>query len=104
MIGLGLNYSTATDPSKSRESPIPITAVCSPSRCCCLEVGDGSALAAIETAARLWGSGLASASVKPDTLALSVCVSCLPYLTPWAVRLCRSGEVAACDRHSQTDG
>ena len=31
---------------------------------------DGSALAAIETAARIWGAGLSSATVKPDNLAL----------------------------------
>ena len=31
---------------------------------------DGSALAALETASRLWGAGLASASVKPDNVAL----------------------------------
>ena len=31
---------------------------------------DGGSLAAIETAARWWGSGLASATVKPDTPAL----------------------------------
>ena len=31
---------------------------------------DGSALAAIETSARLWGAGLSSATVKPDNVAL----------------------------------
>ena len=35
--------------------------------------GDGlGALAVIEASARLWGSGLASATVKPDNLALQV--------------------------------
>ena len=53
-------------------------------------VGDGSALAAIETAARWWGLGLASATVKPENLALDA-------LTPSALdtigrALCRSGE------------
>ena len=32
--------------------------------------GDGGALAAIETSARLWGLGLASATVKPSSIAL----------------------------------
>ena len=33
--------------------------------------GDGGALAAIEASARLWGSGLASATVKPSNIALA---------------------------------
>ena len=53
-------------------------------------VGDGGALAAIETAARWWGLGLASARVLPSTLELSA-------LTPSVLDtigrgLCRSGE------------
>ena len=31
---------------------------------------DGGALAVIEASARIWGSGLASASVRPDNLSL----------------------------------
>ena len=50
---------------------------------------DGGALAAIETAARWWGSGLASASVKPDTPALK---SVSPTILDSIGRaLCRSG-------------
>ena len=52
--------------------------------------GDGSALGAIETAARWWGSGLASATVKPDTVALK---SVSPLVLDTIGRsLCRSGE------------
>ena len=52
--------------------------------------GDGGALAAIETAARWWGFGLASATVTPSTLALTA-------LTPSVLdtigrALCRAGE------------
>ena len=52
--------------------------------------GDGSALGAIETAARWWGSGLSSATVKPDNVALAA-------ITPSVLdgvgrNLCRSGE------------
>ena len=51
---------------------------------------DGSALAAIETAARWWGSGLASANVKPDNVALR---SVTPAILDSIGRsLCRSGE------------
>ena len=52
--------------------------------------GDGGALGAIETAARWWGSGLASATVKPDTVALK---SVSPLVLDTIGRsLCRSGE------------
>ena len=51
---------------------------------------DGGALAAIETAARWWGSGLASATVKPDNMALrSVSPGVLDSI---GRSLCRSGE------------
>ena len=52
---------------------------------------DGSALAAIETSARWWGSGLASATIKPPkNLALS---SITPSVLDAIGRaLCRSGE------------
>ena len=51
---------------------------------------DGSALAAIEVSARVWGSGLASATVKPDNVALrSVSPSILDAI---GRSLCRSGE------------
>ena len=51
---------------------------------------DGRALAAIETAARWWGSGLASATVKPGNLALK---SVSPAILDAVGRaLCRSGE------------
>ena len=53
-------------------------------------VGDGGALAAIETAARWWGLGLASATVKPSNLALA---SITPSVLDTIGRaLCRSGE------------
>ena len=53
-------------------------------------VGDGAALAAIETAARWWGAGLSSATVKPDTSALR---SVSPLVLDAVGRaLCRSGE------------
>ena len=51
---------------------------------------DGSALAAIETAARWWGSGLSSATVKPDNVALR---SVTPAVMDSIGRsLCRAGE------------
>ena len=51
---------------------------------------DGSALAAIETAARWYGSGLASASIKPDNVALR---SVSPVVLDAIGRgLCRGGE------------
>ena len=51
---------------------------------------DGSALAAIETASRWWGSGLASATVKPSSGALS---AISPSVLDTVGRaLCRSGE------------
>ena len=52
--------------------------------------GDGGALAAIEVAARWWGAGLASANVKPSTLALSAVTPSL--LDTVGRALCRSGE------------
>ena len=52
--------------------------------------GEGSALAAIETSARLWGAGLSSATVKPDNAALR---SVSPVVLDAVGRaLCRSGE------------
>ena len=54
-------------------------------------VGEGSAaLAAIETAARLWGSGLASATVTPSSVALASVTP--PVLDAIGRALCRSGE------------
>ena len=51
---------------------------------------DGGALAVIEASARIWGSGLASAAVKPDNVALrSVTPSVLDTI---GRALCRSGE------------
>ena len=51
---------------------------------------DGSALAAIETASRLWGAGLSSATVKPDNVALR---SVSPVILDSIGRsLCRAGE------------
>ena len=53
-------------------------------------VGDGGALAAIETAARWWGLGLASATVQPANIALA---SITPSVLDTIGRaLCRSGE------------
>ena len=53
-------------------------------------VGDGGAIAAIETASRWWGSGLASATVKPDNLALQAVTPAI--LDSIGRSLCRSGE------------
>ena len=53
-------------------------------------VGDGGALAAIETAARWWGSGLASARCTPSTLALRAVTPSL--LDTVGRALCRAGE------------
>ena len=53
-------------------------------------VGDGGALAAIETAARWWGFGLASATVKPSNIALNAITPGL--LDTIGRALCRSGE------------
>ena len=52
--------------------------------------GDGSALAAIETAARWWGLGLASARVTPSSLALAAITPSV--LDAIGRALCRSGE------------
>ena len=53
-------------------------------------VGDRSSLGAVEVASRLWGSGLASATVKPDNVALK---SVTPAVLDSIGRgLCRSGE------------
>ena len=51
---------------------------------------EGSSLAAVETAARLWGSGLASAKVTPDTLPLRAVTPTI--LDSIGRSLCRSGE------------
>lgn len=52
--------------------------------------GDGSTLAAVETAARWWGSGLASATVTPSNIPLR---SVTPTFLDCVGRsLCRSGE------------
>ena len=53
-------------------------------------VGDGGALAAIETAARWWGFGLASATVKPSHIALRAVTPAI--LDSIGRALCRSGE------------
>ena len=53
-------------------------------------VGDGGALAAIETAARWWGFGLASATVTPSTLPLRAVTPSL--LDTVGRALCRAGE------------
>ena len=53
-------------------------------------VGDGGALAAIETAARWWGSGLASATVTPSEIALAAVTP--STLDTIGRSLCRSGE------------
>ena len=53
-------------------------------------VGDGSALAAIETAARWWGAGLASATVRPANMALSPITPCV--LDSIGRALCRTGQ------------
>ena len=51
---------------------------------------DGGALAAIESSARIWGSGLASASVKPDDLSLRAITPTI--LDSIGRNLCRLGE------------
>ena len=53
-------------------------------------VGDGGALAALETASRWWGSGLASARVTPENIALAAITPSL--LDAVGRALCRSGE------------
>ena len=52
--------------------------------------GGGGALAALEAAARIWGSGLASASVKPDDLSLRAITPTI--LDSIGRNLCRVGE------------
>ena len=51
---------------------------------------DGGALAAIETAARWWGSGLASATIKPSEIELAAITPSV--LDTIGRSLCRSGE------------
>ena len=51
---------------------------------------DGGALAAIEASARLWGSGLASATVKPSNIALAAITPTI--LDSIGRNLCRVGE------------
>ena len=51
---------------------------------------DGGALAAIETSARLWGSGLASATIKPSNIALAAITPTI--LDSIGRNLCRVGE------------
>ena len=51
---------------------------------------DGGALAAIETASRWWGSGLASATVKPSNIALAAITPSV--LDAIGRGLCRTGE------------
>ena len=53
-------------------------------------VGSGGALAAIETAARWWGSGLASATIKPSNIALAAITPTI--LDSIGRNLCRVGE------------
>ena len=53
-------------------------------------VGDGGALGAIETAARIWGSGLSSATVTPSNLATRAITPSV--LDSVGRSLCRSGE------------
>ena len=51
---------------------------------------EGGGLAALETASRFWGSGLASATVKPDNLALAAVTPSV--LDSIGRSLCRRGE------------
>ena len=51
---------------------------------------DGGALAAIETSARFWGAGLASATVKPSNISLAAITPSV--LDTVGRALCRSGE------------
>ena len=51
---------------------------------------DGGALAAIEASARLWGSGLASATIKPSNIALAAITPTI--LDSIGRNLCRVGE------------
>ena len=60
--------------------------------------GDGGALAAIEASARLWGSGLASATVKPDNIALQAITPTI--LDSIGRNLCRVGECLFYDRRA----
>ena len=52
--------------------------------------GEGSALAAIESAARIWGAGLSSATVKPSNIALAAITPTI--LDSIGRNLCRVGE------------
>ena len=52
--------------------------------------GDGSTLAAVETAARWWGAGLSTAVLKPSTTALRAVTPAI--LDSVGRSLCRSGE------------
>ena len=85
MITLGLKYEPRPEVRESYTDTVISRLVAASSG-----VGDGGALAAIETAARWWGFGLASATVKPSNIALTA-------ITPSALdtigrALCRSGE------------
>ena len=64
---------------------------------------DGGSLAVIEASARWWGSGLASATVKPDNVALrSVSPTILDSIGQLA---CAAPvKVLACNRRSQRTG
>ena len=85
MITLGLKYEPRPEVRESFTDTVIARLVAAASG-----VGDGGALAAIETAARWWGSGLASATIKPDNLALA---SITPSVLDTIGRaLCRSGE------------
>ena len=85
MIALGLKYEPRPEVRESYTDTVIARLVAASSG-----VGDGGALAAIETASRWWGSGLASATVKPDNLALK---SVSPLVLDAVGRaLCRSGE------------
>ena len=57
----------------------------------CRWASDGGALAAIEASARLWGSGLASATVKPSNIALAA-ITVPTILDSIGRNLCRVGE------------
>ena len=86
MISLGL----AHVPREVRETSYTDQVVARLIRAATGVGGDGSTLAAVETAARWWGAGLSSATVKPDNLALRSVSP--PVLDSIGRSLCRSGE------------
>ena len=91
MITLGLDrLPQGTEEVRATESESYTNAVIARLLATSMGVGDGGALAALETASRLWGFGLASATVNPPSIALAAITPCV--LDTIGRALCRSGE------------